>query len=131
MLIMQTGKKYDDDNLIISEDRPSFFAMTNFSKSAKSAFSKFQLMCLNEKTLKLDMEMLQEISDFYTKHNLMLSGNMNRVKITDLTKYINLNAEKIPSSRRQILEKIYPLCEEIVGKEHDDTKELLKLISEK
>ena len=95
MLIMQTGKKYDDSNLIISENRPSFFAMTNFSKTFKSAFSKFQLMCLNEKTLKLDGKILQEISDFYTKHNLMLSGNMNRVKITDLTKYINLDAELI------------------------------------
>lgn len=97
---MLTLKSEDDENekdeFIISQERPVFFAVDNFP---------FEIAYLDNGSLKLSC--LEKVSKFYTKNNLMLSGNMNRVKPIDLLKFINLDAELlIIKNKRKILGSI-------------------------
>lgn len=97
MLIVREEEKGRDvkgDELIISQQRPSFFAAEKIPKF-------LSVICLDDESLTLNEKTLQKVSDFYTKNNLMLSGNMNRVKPLDLMKFINLDAELVLIKFRQ------------------------------
>jgi len=86
MLILK-NKEEDNNDLIISQQRPLFFAMDkNF---------KFDLLCMCEKTLTIDKKTLDEISNFYLENNLMSTGNINMITPDILMKYINHYSELV------------------------------------
>jgi len=93
MLIMrgEIGSEKEKD-IIISQERPNFFAHNK----------KYQLYCTSEKSF--DLKTLQEIGDFYSQNNELYTGAVIKISPKDIKKYLDVDSEIVYIERnRKIL----------------------------